>query len=733
MKYNRCFLQVLCVILIVFGVLCPSILLLFTGSIDTDATAAEQSLLRSLSTHERKPLDYLSDSREVSELKQQIRELEEIRSSVRDELRVFEQQRTKLSLDITTNKDNLAKVKKEFSNIQLELQDKRGKLSKVNRDFYDKVELQPAPVANIVPIIILPAENNKLSTLSDLEQLSQETKLTDLQFSQCSSEICFNYASCPLTRPFSVYVYNDINPSLFPSHHDPLMTEFISWLRGTQSYTTDPDTACVYVVIIDSDTTTTAGGREERRREIEERIHSLSHWNNDGLNHVLIELSTSKDDGGLLDSVTTQSAIIAKTVISPSKPFRHGYDILLPPLPITEIGWRDLPTIIPVSRTNLLYFHGDYHQPQQPTHNSITPHLLKSLKQALDGRESIDFELQCPGSDTVMLENAREGEWALCGGQHSRLEYCSHSMFSLVPSPSQVIGNGIGTATYTRLIESLMCGSIPVIIGTRMLPFDEVIDWSRAAVIIPVGRFREIHYILRSIDHNTILDLRMHGRHLLLTYFKSAVSVVQSVIAMLRYRALHIPPISPDFIGQSLYTHTTNRKKRINSPIMTQNFTTYSSRLWNEPPGPFFIYPMTPFKPGPISGYQYSQLDDRAIARLPIHILDGGGITGPNFEDLLLGNSPEEQFTVVMLTYQRNKVLVDAIARLEDVSFLNKVVIVWNNEENPPEDLIWPDIGVPVEVGGDSHTHTHTHTHTHYISPSLSLPSLPLSMTGCSW
>ena len=110
------------------------------------------------------------------------------------------------------------------------------------------------------------------------------------------------------------------------------------------------------------------------------------------------------------------------------------------------------------------------------------------------------------------------------------------------------------------------------------------------------------------------------------------------------------------------------------------------------------MYRVTPFSAGPISGTQYTNLDERTVARLPFHVIEGGGITGPNFEDLLLGNHDEEQFTVVMLTYQRNDVLIEALQRLKDVSFLNKVVVVWNNEQDPPPELQWPDINVPVEV-----------------------------------
>ncbi len=111
------------------------------------------------------------------------------------------------------------------------------------------------------------------------------------------------------------------------------------------------------------------------------------------------------------------------------------------------------------------------------------------------------------------------------------------------------------------------------------------------------------------------------------------------------------------------------------------------------------MYPLTPFKSAPMSGSQYVGMEQSSLLSLPPHIVQGTGITGPFFERYLLGNVPQEQFTVVMLTYQRNEVLIEALERMEDVAFLNKIVVVWNNREKPPADMKWPNISVPIEVG----------------------------------
>jgi len=53
---------------------------------------------------------------------------------------------------------------------------------------------------------------------------------------------------------------------------------------------------------------------------------------------------------------------------------------------------------------------------------------------------------------------------------------------------------------------------------------------------------------------------------------------------------------------------------------------------------------------------------------------------------------------VVILTYEREAVLINAISRLKGLPHLNKVVVVWNSPRPPAEDLHWPDIGVRVHV-----------------------------------
>jgi alpha-1,4-N-acetylglucosaminyltransferase EXTL3 len=56
----------------------------------------------------------------------------------------------------------------------------------------------------------------------------------------------------------------------------------------------------------------------------------------------------------------------------------------------------------------------------------------------------------------------------------------------------------------------------------------------------------------------------------------------------------------------------------------------------------------------------------------------------------------------MILTYEREAVLINAISRLKGLPHVNKVVVVWNNPHPPAEDLRWPDIGVKIHVSDDT-------------------------------
>ena len=114
---------------------------------------------------------------------------------------------------------------------------------------------------------------------------------------------------------------------------------------------------------------------------------------------------------------------------------------------------------------------------------------------------------------------------------------------------------------------------------------------------------------------------------------------------------------------------------------------------WNVHFDPFFLPSSKPWDPSLPTDAKY--LGSSSGFR-PIN--NGAGGSGVEFSQALGGNHPAEQFTVVMLTYEREQVLVESLVRLHGLPFLHSVVVVWNSPEPPPADMQWPDIGVAVHV-----------------------------------
>ena len=115
-------------------------------------------------------------------------------------------------------------------------------------------------------------------------------------------------------------------------------------------------------------------------------------------------------------------------------------------------------------------------------------------------------------------------------------------------------------------------------------------------------------------------------------------------------------------------------------------------KIWNSIPGVHQYFGSDPISEVIVPGdekraYFGKNLDppEKKFAN-PFSITgDGEGCQGAVFQHDLGGNRRKEQFTIVMLTYDRNEILINSLKRLDSLPFLNKVIVVWNNEKHPDE------------------------------------------------
>ena len=655
----------------------PLILLGFVDTNQNELNTPNPQLVdsRARMLPRRKALDFEHDPTkdDLFDLNMQIEELENIKSSVRNELRELDGKRWELMKEVTSHSELIAKLRKEIAVAKKELGNAKNDVAKAGQGTALKsTTTQP-------PIIILPQLQNGISNQVAPSLSKPGQPISTSAGSSCSFHNCFDFSYCPLIRKFDIHVYNtkeNINIiGTMPNEDD--VTNWLVELQNKNLLTSDPSSACLHVLVI---------GKVEDGKAAETKLKELQYWRGSGVNHLIIEHPSVLESQ--LHKVDTGRAIVA----SAHHPhLRRNFDVFSAPTTTHADGkFREhLPLMRSISRQKLLYFHGECRTGKSTEYlQPIVDGLLQLKEHIID----VDIKVSCKKVDAFYP--AGDNECNLCGGQMERFALLAGAKFAMIPKMP-------GILMFVRIIEALRSGSVPVIIGTDLaLPFDDKIDWKLAVLRIPSGHFTQIHLILRSIGEYDMQRFHLQGRFLYETYFRSPQQIMSTVLAVVQSQTMHP---APAIAGASLPSLKQKNKISASNYISMpssqwrHNYTQHPYNLWNKPPGPFYAYPNSPKDPMPISGTQYESMTEAELKQLPPHIVLAGGITGPYFEDYLLGNVPNEQFTVVMLTYQRNTVMVEAVERLSGLPHLHKVIVVWNNAEDISSITI-PNIDVPVEV-----------------------------------
>lgn len=609
---SRLKLLAVCCSLFASGVVVPCLLVLFIRQSDVTVSGRAPNTDDGERLVERR--NAAAYREEVEELRRQLAELENIKTSARNELSELERKlsQSKAARPSVLSTDSKQLVSRKDDTGSEGNEDGEKKTQQVSSRIAPLDCPPPPSVAQPPPIVIL----SQLIHTAAVEADAVGGAISD----RCSFPVCFDYARCSLTRPFSVYVYGDLAPGSFPLDH-VTKRALIEILNSTSSLAPRPQDACLFVLTLDM--------RVLDAGHLEGLLQSLPHWGEEGTNHVLLALQS----GPSHNAPQVGRAIAVGNTLHSKRHFRSGYDILLPILPSSHDNPKltNLPSMLPELRSFLLYFGGSLlHSSSRatPSPGALERAALEILRDALKDIESVAIDTTCREGGVAEGTSSTEGEWALCGDRATRLDNHAHSTFSLVLPGG---GATMGGATLARLLESLQGGSVPVVVGVSVLPLGDVIDWSRAALLIPPGRLGEIHYILRGLAPVTVTQYRLQGRMIWHAYFSSLVQGLSAVVALLRQRTGHPPPRVPDYVGRTLVSAGTTLETGA-SPAFVQNWTVYAGDVWNRPPGPFYGYPLTPYKPVPLSGVQYEGVASSTLMLLPSHIVQAGGTTGEEFE-----------------------------------------------------------------------------------------------------
>ncbi|KXJ27657.1 exostosin-like 3 [Exaiptasia diaphana] len=603
----------------------------------------------------------------LDELKSQINELEKIKLSLSNELRDLEGKRHVIQRDIQKFHETAEKLKKDSKKV-------KDLVHQAKRDLdifkLEKTRLNQCPQ---LPFMKLP----KAPDLNPMRKSSLSPNFKHQR--ECTLGNCFDYSRCPYSGGFSVYIYN---PQEYLSKPSEIIISAFGILKESPYFTSEASKACVYIVIFELE-------------RLELPFASLPYWNN-GQNHFILKLKTDSNYSSLDSNLGM--AFIGQPSFIHSK-YRPGFDLILPPLVANYSGgslWKHAPPQLPAYRQFFLSFEGHTTNQRESTGTRD----LLSLSQ-----ESKDFHISTNCGHNKLSSNDGT-DWGLCGTHKDRLKILKKSTFTLILG-GRTAQRSLDS-THVRLLEALQCGSVPVVLGiSTLLPFAEVIDWHLASIILPSARITELNALLRTITSQDLLKLRRQGRFLWENYLSTQKSILYTSLSVIRTRlSLPAPPLlaSP---SPSVFTPSNQPIKnppdpdailelQINSPTFTRNLTTavnFITNEWNSPPGALYSFPSTPFEPMLPSSAPFMNTTDA------FEVIAGGkGGSGEPFSRAQGGNYPKEQFTIVMLTYERELVLMESIQRLVGLQYLNKVIVVWNSPVNPSLSLRWPDIGVPLNV-----------------------------------
>lgn len=412
-------------------------------------------------------------------------------------------------------------------------------------------------------------------------------------------------------------------------------------------------------------------------------------YTGDGRNNIILNLNSTLDLRQLhLDSM---KAILIQT-LSSSFTYQANFDLTIPSLDhVHSLSQIESSVLFsPARRKYFLSFLGRIPSSSESKANNT---ILSRIK-------SVQLNLQMSKTNSALHNeflfdfDCDEKTRRLCDNQTFIL---NDSTFTFVMPPQATNKDDsvlFDHQTSTRLFNALSTGTIPVIVGgdSLVLPLEEAIDWNRAVIRIPVARITEVYLVLKTFTDSDLIAMRRAGSLIYRNYFRSVNNTIASVIAFVRHIRLQIPapPARNEYStyhyagmqnqsdpqGTAL-TEDLDREENLGplepafaSSSYRRNYSiTFAESYdqWNSfHLSPFTMFPSLPFDPVMPSEAKFM---GSSYGFRPINGGEGG--SGKEFSEAIGGNVAREQFTIVIPTFERIKVLLQRLETLK-VSFVEQ-------------------------------------------------------------
>ncbi|XP_073937035.1 exostosin-like 1 isoform X3 [Castor canadensis] len=402
----------------------------------------------------------------------------------------------------------------------------------------------------------------------------------------CSWGTCFDTSKCR-GNGFKVFVYPATGQTSEVHHR------ILASLKASHYHTPSPSDACLLLLLPSLDSPAPACSLQPL------------HWNR-GRNHLVLNLHPAP---------CPRASWLGQAMVAEASPmvdtFRPGFDVALPHLPEAHPLRGGVPG-----------------QLQQ-----YSPH---------------------PGAALVALANEK-GRWYMPGTHTSACPWNGHCEQDPGPEKTHP-GDMLPNATFclipghrpeaSSFLQALQAGCIPVLLSPLWeLPFSEVIDWTKAAILadkrLPLQAFfcfpsvLQVLAALQEMPRERVLTLRQQTQFLWDAYFSSVEKVIHTTLEIIQDR----------IFGTSARP----------------------SLLWNSPPGALLALPTFSMSPQDFPFY-HLQRGSRPEGRFSALIWMGGP-----------GHPPLK--------------LIQAVAGSQHCA---QIMVLWSGERPLPSQ--WPETTVPLTV-----------------------------------
>ncbi|KAM7098682.1 exostosin-like 1 isoform 2-T2 [Molossus nigricans] len=388
----------------------------------------------------------------------------------------------------------------------------------------------------------------------------------------CNWGACFDASKCK-RGGFKVFM----DPVAGPVSETQL--KILASIEGSRYHTVSPTEACLHVLSLDAP----AGQCSLVPPE----------WN-EGQNHLVLRLHPASC------SWTFQ---LGQAMVAEASPtvdaFRPGFDVALPLLPETHP------------------FQGG--APGQLQQHSPHPGVaLLALAEERGGWRTAGTNSSACSWDGRCDQNHGSEQ------THPRASL-PNAIFCLIPGPGA-----------SHFLQALQAGCIPVLLSPHWeLPFSEVIDWTKAAIVADERLPLQVLAALQEMPPTRVLALRQQTQFLWDTYFSSVEKVIHTTLEIIQDRILGV--------------------------------SAHPSLLWNSPPGALLTLPMFSTSPSDFPFYHLQQ-----------------------------GSRPEGRFSALIWVGAPGQPPLKLIQAVAGSQHCAQILVLWSNDKPlPPR---WPETVVPLIV-----------------------------------